>query len=97
MPNDVRLGVDPTANWGVNDHANDEDDVALDHSSAPAMLLTGPNMGGKSTLLRAMCVAAVLAHAGAMRAVIDGVHGHEVRRRHAKAIGGDGEVALIER
>ena len=66
VPNDVRLGVDPTANWGVNDHANDEDDDALDHSSAPAMLLTGPNMGGKSTLLRAMCVAAVLAHAGAM-------------------------------
>ena len=65
MPNDVRLGVDPTANWGVNDAKKNEDD-ALDHSSAPAMLLTGPNMGGKSTLLRAMCVAAVLAHAGAM-------------------------------
>ena len=66
VPNDVRLGVDPTANGGVNEHANDEDVYALDHTSAPAMLLTGPNMGGKSTLLRAMCVAAVLAHAGAM-------------------------------
>ena len=28
------------------------------------MLLTGPNMGGKSTLLRAVCVAAVVAHVG---------------------------------
>ena len=29
------------------------------------MLLTGPNMGGKSTLLRAACVAVVLAQVGA--------------------------------
>lgn len=28
------------------------------------MLLTGPNMGGKSTLLRAACVATIMAHAG---------------------------------
>ena len=33
--------------------------------SAPAVLLTGPNMGGKSTLLRAACVAVVLAQVGA--------------------------------
>eukprot|EP00959_Pyramimonas_sp_CCMP1952_P418437 8766034-Pyramimonas_sp.AAC.1 len=31
---------------------------------ALAMLLTGPNMGGKSTLLRGTCVAALLAHCG---------------------------------
>lgn len=31
-----------------------------------AVLLTGPNMGGKSTLLRAACVAVVLAQSGAM-------------------------------
>ena len=52
VPNDVVLGA---AN-GVGGSA----------SSPPAMLLTGPNMGGKSTLLRATCVAAVLAHVGAL-------------------------------
>ena len=52
VPNDVVLG----AARGVGGSA----------SSPPAMLLTGPNMGGKSTLLRATCVAAVLAHVGAL-------------------------------
>jgi DNA mismatch repair protein MSH6 len=28
---------------------------------APFMLLTGPNMGGKSTLLRQVCLAVILA------------------------------------
>ena len=31
----------------------------------PFVLLTGPNMGGKSTLLRQVCLAALAAHAGA--------------------------------
>ncbi|KAJ3677409.1 hypothetical protein LUZ60_003133 [Juncus effusus] len=34
-------------------------------SSASCLLLTGPNMGGKSTLLRQVCMAAVLAQMGA--------------------------------
>lgn len=32
-----------------------------DRSSPRALLLTGPNMGGKSTLLRATCLAVILA------------------------------------
>lgn len=35
-------------------------------SGPRAVLLTGPNMGGKSTLLRAACVSVVLAQCGAM-------------------------------
>lgn len=32
--------------------------------AARALLLTGPNMGGKSTLLRAACTAVILAQVG---------------------------------
>jgi len=32
---------------------------------APFLLLTGPNMGGKSTLIRQVCLAAIMAHVGA--------------------------------
>ena len=56
VPNDVVLGAADGVG-GV---------VGGSGSSPPAMLLTGPNMGGKSTLLRATCVAAVLAHVGAL-------------------------------
>ena len=41
-------------------------DASLGGDSSPAfLLLTGPNMGGKSTLLRQTCLAAILAHVGA--------------------------------
>eukprot|EP00892_Ulva_mutabilis_P000449 jgi/Ulvmu1/10404/UM061_0088.1 len=33
--------------------------------AAPALLLTGPNMGGKSTLLRSVSICCILAHVGA--------------------------------
>lgn len=35
--------------------------VELGGESAPLILLTGPNMGGKSTLIRQVCLATVLA------------------------------------
>lgn len=36
-------------------------DITLDFDTQRALLITGPNMGGKSTLLRATCLIAVLA------------------------------------
>lgn len=49
IPNDTTLGVAPAG-------------IASDSTAAPNMLLlTGPNMGGKSTLLRQTCLVAILA------------------------------------
>lgn len=49
IPNDATLGAAPAG-------------IADDAPSAPNMLLlTGPNMGGKSTLLRQTCLVAILA------------------------------------
>jgi DNA mismatch repair protein MSH6 len=43
---------------GVNFIPND---FQLGTNEATLMLLTGPNMGGKSTLLRMTCIIAILA------------------------------------
>lgn len=40
-------------------------DVSLGGKNASTLVVTGPNMGGKSTLLRAVCSAALLAQCGA--------------------------------
>eukprot|EP01103_Thecamoeba_quadrilineata_P009526 TRINITY_DN1929_c0_g1_i2.p1 TRINITY_DN1929_c0_g1~~TRINITY_DN1929_c0_g1_i2.p1 ORF type:complete len:902 (+),score=157.60 TRINITY_DN1929_c0_g1_i2:326-2707(+) len=48
IANDVRLGVTETG----------------DEDSARVVLLTGPNMGGKSSLMRQVCIISLLAHIG---------------------------------
>ncbi|KFM28138.1 DNA mismatch repair protein Msh6 [Auxenochlorella protothecoides] len=40
-------------------------DVSLGADAPPFLVLTGPNMGGKSTLMRQICLAVVLAQVGA--------------------------------
>ena len=40
-------------------------DVHLGGDAAPFMLLTGPNMGGKSTIMRQVCLATIAAQVGA--------------------------------
>ena len=56
VPNDVRLG-------GVSGAFEEGGDAGA--TDSPILLLTGPNMGGKSTLLRQICLCAVMAHVGA--------------------------------
>ena len=55
IPNDIYIGSDPEA---ANANAEGGD------FSPPMLLVTGPNMGGKSTLLRQACLTALLAHLG---------------------------------
>lgn len=59
VPNDITIGRPPMA------HAAEAAAAEAADSEAPLMLLvTGPNMGGKSTLLRQACLTALLAHLG---------------------------------
>ena len=66
VPNDVRLGgaADRRTGEGVEGVEGVEPNTSKSRSP-PLTLLTGPNMGGKSTLLRQVCLAAVMAHVGA--------------------------------
>eukprot|EP01117_Protostelium_nocturnum_P016326 TRINITY_DN6438_c0_g1_i1.p1 TRINITY_DN6438_c0_g1~~TRINITY_DN6438_c0_g1_i1.p1 ORF type:complete len:1543 (-),score=515.42 TRINITY_DN6438_c0_g1_i1:107-4735(-) len=54
--------VHPCINYGENGAV--PNDVNMGKTSAPIVLLTGPNMGGKSTLLRSTCVIVILAQIG---------------------------------
>ncbi len=59
VANDVTLGGDSTPATGGGVAQGDAAAVPT------CVLLTGPNMGGKSTLLRQTCMAAIVAHLGA--------------------------------
>ena len=63
VPNDVRLGG--AADRRTGEGVEGVEPKASKSRSPPLTLLTGPNMGGKSTLLRQVCLAAVMAHVGA--------------------------------
>ncbi|GFR46109.1 hypothetical protein Agub_g7597, partial [Astrephomene gubernaculifera] len=66
VPNDVHLGPWPAeAGAGAGEGAAAACGSSSSSSSSPLVLLSGPNMGGKSTLLRQVCLATVLAQVGA--------------------------------
>eukprot|EP00953_Heterococcus_sp_UTEX-ZZ885_P013476 7705-Heterococcus_DN1.PRE.4 len=73
IPNDTALGPAPATDTATSANSSDAMDVDPNSSSvsssssssssaAPRMLLlSGPNMGGKSTLLRQTCLVAIMA------------------------------------
>jgi DNA mismatch repair protein MSH6 len=61
VPNNITLGAPPSDVTGGCDG---------DTSGARFLVLTGPNMGGKSTLLRQVCLAAILAQVRGERRLV---------------------------
>jgi DNA mismatch repair protein MSH6 len=56
IPNDIRIGAEESAEGGVE---------STNGYATPCMLVvTGPNMGGKSTILRQACLTTLMAHLG---------------------------------
>ena len=65
VPNDVNLGGFASHSGGKESAESMETEQTVTQTHPPLVLLTGPNMGGKSTLLRQICLCAVMAHVGA--------------------------------
>ena len=88
--NDVALGDDGAGQNSAG--AGRDADSDQNASSASLVALTGPNMGGKSTLLRQVALAVVMAHAGC-RAPASDLRMHPVDAVACRVGAGDGVAA----
>jgi DNA mismatch repair protein MutS len=61
---EIREGRHPVLEQTLAGERFVPNDASLDHSDRQLILITGPNMAGKSTFLRQVALIAVLAHAG---------------------------------
>ena len=88
--NDVAPGTTPPVKTRAG--AGRDADSDQNASSASLVALTGPNMGGKSTLLRQVALAVVMAHAGC-RAPASDLRMHPVDAVACRVGAGDGVAA----
>jgi DNA mismatch repair protein MutS len=61
---DIRDGRHPVLEQGMTGERFVANDAYLDHARQQLLLLTGPNMAGKSTFIRQVALIVLLAHAG---------------------------------
>lgn len=61
---DIREGRHPVLEQNLGGERFVPNDACLDHARQQLMLLTGPNMAGKSTFIRQVALIALLAHTG---------------------------------
>jgi DNA mismatch repair protein MutS len=61
---DIRDGRHPVLEQGMTGERFVANDACLDHARQQLLLLTGPNMAGKSTFIRQVALIVLLAHTG---------------------------------